>query len=116
MLHVPFFFFGLQRGRSPASWPHFQHLGNPSTTRGRRQCLTGRTRHTPLCQEVSSARTKIAWEWNPYTSSVCYNDCQRNDTMHTRPVITSRPNKGVPNSHIRKGKKTKPPKHVPFFT
>jgi len=65
-------FFWVTGGRSPTSWPHIQHSGNPSTTRGRRQCLTGRIRHTPLIQQVPSARTKIAWEWNPYTASVMH--------------------------------------------
>jgi hypothetical protein len=27
----------------------------------------------------------MAWELNPHTSLVCYSDCQRSATMHTRP-------------------------------
>ena len=36
-----------------------------------------------------------AWELNPHTSLVCFSDCQRSATMHTRPVFTGSPNKGV---------------------
>jgi hypothetical protein len=86
-----FFFFLVTRGGGLPQAGHTQRNQANPTAGGPRQSLTRKIRLTPLFQEVPSARTKIAWELNPHTSLVC----QRSATMHTRPVFTGRPNKGV---------------------
>jgi hypothetical protein len=94
MITVRIFVWVTREGGLPLAG-HTQHSQANPTAGGPRQSLTSEIRLTPLSQEVPSARTKTAWELNPHTSLVRYSDCQRSATMHTRPVVTGRPNKGV---------------------
>jgi hypothetical protein len=91
---LPTNFFGLPGGADSHRLATHSNQASP-TAGGPRQNLTSEIRLTPLSQEVPSARTKIVWELKPHTSLVCYSDCQRSATMHTQPVFTGRPNKGV---------------------
>jgi hypothetical protein len=89
-------FWGLPEGADSHRLATQRNQVNP-TAGGPRQSLTSYTPDTPIPGGAQCPDRK-AWELNPHTSLVCYIDSQRSANMHTRPVVTGRPDKGVKSS------------------